>query len=141
MCFAVYIGTNELVKTGTWVKHETILYFENLSADEEPVKEKFSKPFIYYVGADTGCSCGFAWNVEDFNNPQEQESKKSPQKLLDFINQQTKKEDVEFYCCWEGDWSDPIDEKIEISIKDVSLDKFYFMEEKRFVVFKQQYIM
>ena len=138
MCFAVYIGTNKTQKTGEWIQDETILYFENLSTDEESIREKFSNPFVYYVGADTGCSCGFAWEVEDFNDPEEQESKKSPQTLIDFIKEQTKEEEIEFYCCWEGDWNDPIEEKIEININDVSLDKYYFMEEKRFVVFSQQ---
>lgn len=137
MCFAVYIGTNEKQTTSTWKQDETLLYLEELKGDEI-VKEKFSKPFVYYVGADTGCSCGFAWEVENFDDPDEQDNKKSPQALIDFIATQTKKEDLEFYCCWEGDWGDPIIEKIELNISDVSLDKYYFMEEKRFVTFKKQ---
>ena len=137
MCFAVYIGTNEKQTTSAWKQDETVFYLEELKGDEI-VKEKFSKPFVYYVGADTGCSCGFAWEVENYEDPDEQDNKKSPQALIDFITKRTKKEDIEFYCCWEGDWSDPIEEKIELDISDVGLDKYYFMEEKRFVVFRQQ---
>ena len=140
MCFAVYIGTNEKQTTTVWKENETLFYFEELTKDDEIVRTKFSKPYVYYVGADTGCSCGFAWEVECFNDPEEEESKKSPQKLIDFISTQTKKEDLEFYCCWEGDWNEPVNEKLELEIKNVSLDKYYFMKEKRFVLFIQQAI-
>lgn len=139
MCFAVYIGTNEKQATAVWEENETLLYFEELSQKDELVKAKFTKPFVYYVGANTGCSCGFAWEVENFDDPDEQEAKKSPQKLIEFITEQTKKEDVEFYCCWEGDWGNPIIEKLELDIRNVSLDKFYFMEERRFVLFRRQH--
>jgi hypothetical protein len=138
MCFAVYIGSNQKLETSSWIENETVLNFQDLSNDDEIVKGKFTKPYVYYVGADTGCSCGFAWEVEDFNDPDEQDSKKSPQALIDFIKSQTRIEDIELYCCWEGDWSDPIGDKITIDIKDVSLDKYYFMEEKRFVIFNRQ---
>lgn len=137
MCFAVYIGTNQKLTTSSWKQDETLLYLEELSKDDEIVRGKFTKPFVYYVGADTGCSCGFAWEVENYDDPNEQDNKKSPQALIDFIAEQTKKEDMEFYCCWEDDWSDPIEERIELDISDVGLDKYYFMEEKRFVVFRQ----
>ena len=137
MCFAVYIGTNEKQITSTWKQDETLLYFEELK-DDEIVRSKFSKPFVYYVGADTGCSCGFAWEVENYDDPDEQDNKKSPQALIDLIRTQTKKGDLEFYCCWEGDWSDPIEERIELDITDVGLDKYYFMKEKVFVIFRQQ---
>jgi len=138
MCFAAYIGTNQKQTLTTWKQSETLLYLENLSKDDEVVKTKFSKSYVYYVGADTGCSCGFAWEVEYFNDPEEQERKKSPQKLIDFIRVLSEKESIEFYCCWEGDWDDPIIEKIELDIRNISLDKLYFMEEKQFVTFQRQ---
>ncbi|MDB5223401.1 MAG: hypothetical protein JWN83_2068 [Chitinophagaceae bacterium] len=138
MCFAVYIGTNEKQQISEWKENETLIYFNELTEDDQIVKKKFTKANVYYVGANTGCSCGFAWEIENFSDPEEQESKKSPQKLIDFIKEQTKKEDLEFYCCWEGDWDDKTEENIELNIHDVSLDKYYFMEEKRFIVFKQQ---
>ena len=139
MCFAVYIGTNEKQKTDDeWIKGQTEIYFQELSVDEEVVKQKFTKPFIYYVGADTGCSCGFALDVENFDDP-EQDNKKSPQKLINFIATQTKKEDIEFYCCWEGDWNEPVETSIKLNIIDISLDKNYFgLEEKQFILFKKQ---
>lgn len=141
MCLAVYIGTNEKQQISEWKENETLFCFNELTEDDEIVKAKFVKSYVYYLCADTGCSCGFAWEVEDFNNPEEQEAKKSPQKLIDFIKEYTKKENLEFYCCWEGDWSDEVEEKIELDINNVSLDKYYFMKEKRFVVFKEQQIV
>jgi hypothetical protein len=140
MCYAVYIGTTEKQQLGKFVAEKTELFFEELSADElEGIRPKIKNPFLYYVGSDTGCSCGFAYESENFNDPEEQDTKKSPQKLIDFIKERTTKEDLEFYCCWEGDWKDPIEESIEININDISLDKNYFeLLEKRYIKFPRQ---
>ena len=138
MCLAVYIGLEEPQQTGNWVEGETLLYFEELSEEEVIIRDKFSKSYIYYVGADTGCSCGFDFNSQYFNDPEVESNKKSPQKLIDFIASQTKKSEVELYCCWEGDWSYPVQETIEVDITQIALNNNYFgMQEKRFIRFHQ----
>lgn len=138
MCLAVYIGLDKPQQTGKWVEGETLLYFEELSEHDVVIKEKFSKDYIYYVGADTGCSCGFDFNSQFFNDPEEEVNKKSPQKLIDFITSQTKEGEVELYCCWEGDWSDPVQEVIAINITQIKLSDNYFgMKEKRLILFPQ----
>lgn len=138
MCLAVYIGTNQEQATSSWVQHETLLYLAELSEVDEIVKTKFTKTYVYYVGAETGCSCGFAWEVEYFNDPEEQEYKKSPQQLIDFIATLTEKESIEFYSCWEGDWNEPVTKSLALDIRNIGLDKLYFMEEKQFVLFNKQ---
>ncbi|KAA9340264.1 hypothetical protein [Adhaeribacter soli] len=140
MCFAVYIGTNEEQEIGEFVPEKTDIYFEHLTEEElEGLRPKFSNPYLYYVGSDTGCSCGLQFDSKNYNDPNEEINKKSPKRFLEFINQQTLKENLEFYCCWEGDWNDPIEEKIEIDIRTISLDKNYFgLKERQFILFKKQ---
>jgi hypothetical protein len=143
MCYCAYIGTTEEQPLGKFVANETDIFFEKLSDDElAGVRPKMQNPFLYYVGSDTGCSCGLAYDSEEFNEPDELDNKKSPQKLIDFIKERTKKEDLELYCCWEGDWDDPVEESIEIDINDISLDKNYFgMVEHRYIKFKQHILV
>ena len=64
---------------------------------------------------------------------------KSVAALLDLIDSFTEKEDIEFYCCWEGDWESPVEERQVIDIREVTLGLNYFeLQEKSFILFKQQ---
>ena len=140
MCFAVYIGTDKELELGTFVPEQTDIYFEKLSDEEETaLRLKFSKTNIYYVGSDTSCSCGLVFESEDFDDPDEQTNKKSPQRFIDFLKEATKAENIEYYCCWEGDWYLPTEHERELDIRDISLDKNYFIgTQKEFINFKKQ---
>jgi hypothetical protein len=140
MCFAVYIGTSKELELGTFVADQTDIYFEKLSDEEETaLRPKFSKTNIYYVGSDTGCSCGLAFDSADFDDPEEQINKKSPTKFIELLKEMTLTEDIEYYCCWEGDWNLPTENVQEIDIREISLDKNYFgLTEKEFIRIRQQ---
>jgi hypothetical protein len=142
MCLAVYISTDKELELETFVAGQTDIYFEKPSDEEEnALRPKFSNKNIYYVGSSSGCSCDFGFDSEDFSDTElvREEDKKSPQKLIDFLTEMTLLENIEFYCCWEGDWNFPIESKIEIDIKSISLDKNYFgLQEKEFINFRQQ---
>jgi hypothetical protein len=140
MCFAVFIGTNQQLPLGNFIPEQTDIYLEKISNDKEiGLRPKFSKQYIYYVGSDTNCSCGLSFDSNDFDNPAEQANKKSPARFIEFLNELTKTEDIEYYCCWEGDWDDPIEHTQEYDIREISLDKNYFgLKEKEFIRFKRQ---
>ncbi|MBK7959706.1 MAG: hypothetical protein IPK03_17480 [Bacteroidetes bacterium] len=140
MCLAVYIGTNKELELGTFVANETDIYFEQPSEEEATaLRPKFTKTNIYYVGSDTSCSCGLLFDSNDFDDPEEDMNKKSPQKLIDFITEMTLTENIELYSCWEGDWDLPIESNIELDIRNIKLDKNYFgPQQKEFILFKQQ---
>lgn len=80
---------------------------------------------IYYVGADTGCSCGLNFDSADFDNLEKQINKKSPIRFIEFLSEMTLTEDIEYYCCWQDDW-DLIETTQEIDSREISLDKNYF---------------
>ena len=145
MCLAVYISTNKELELGTFVPGQTDIYFEKPSNSEEnALRPKFSNKYIYYVGSSSGCSCDFLFDSEDFSDTEllSVEDQRSPQKLIDFLTEMTLQESIEFYCCWEGDWNLPIENRIEIDIRNISLDKNYFgAHEKEFIKFKKQTIV
>ena len=142
MCLAVYISTDKELELGTFVAGQTDIYFEKPTDEEvNALRPKFSKKNIYYVGSSSGCSCDFGFDSEDFNDAElvSEEDKKSPQKLIDFLTEMTVQENIELYCCWEGDWNLPTESKVEIDIRTISLDKNYFgPKEKEFINFRQQ---
>jgi len=139
MCYAVFIATSTPQQTTEFVPDVTKLHLE-LPADKElaALKDKFTLPYIYYVGADTKCSCGFVFHSEYFDDPDWQDSKASPQALLDLLNDLTINESVEYYCCWDGDWAEPAEESRILNSRNIALDKNYFeLIEREFILFKE----
>lgn len=142
MCLAVYISTDKELETGTFVAGQTYIYFEKPTVEEaKALRPKFSKKNIYYVGSSSGCSCDFGFDSEDFYATEliSEEDKKSPQKLIEFLTEMTLSENIEFYCCWEGDWNLPVESKREIDIRNISLENNYFgPKEREFINFTKQ---
>jgi len=116
------------------------------------LQSKFTKKYIYYVGAYEGCSCAFAsdpiqdlqediYDLYDDNDASRlHNSIESVTSLLDLIETLTKSDNLEFYCCWEEVWNEPVESYEEIDIRDVELGFNYFgLEEKRFINFPAQY--
>jgi hypothetical protein len=121
MCLAVYIATNEEVKLESLVADKTEIYFQSLSSKEErALRTKFSKQNIYYVGSSSGCSCNIAFDSADVELLGDEENT-SPQQLLDFLTEMTLSENIELYCCWEGEWNVPIESRKELDIRNISL--------------------
>jgi hypothetical protein len=149
MCYAVYIGTNSSQITGNFILNKTSLYLTEPSRDKEilGLKPKFSKKYIYYVGAYQGCSCGFAYNSsleeeDDDIDDQHHNKLNSRKALLSLIDRLTKAESLEFYCCWEDEWESQIKEIKEIDIADISFSNNSFkLIEKQFIIFQQQIIL
>jgi hypothetical protein len=84
MCYAVFIATSTPKQTGEFIADVTKLYLQLPDMEQtEALQSKFTLPYIYYVGSDTGCSCGFEFHSELYSDPEWQESKESPQALLD----------------------------------------------------------
>jgi hypothetical protein len=137
MCFAVYIGVNKELKQDEFVADQTDVYFIKLSDEEEKaLRKKFSKSNIYYVGSDTICSCGLAFDSDLFDEPEEQINKKSPTRFIELIKELTVNDSVEFYCCWDGDYDSPVEHTQEIDIREISLEKNYFgLTEGEFINF------
>lgn len=138
MCYFVYIATDEVLETSSFVPNETLLYLEKPSENElEGLIEKFSKKNIYYVGSDQGCSCGFLYEIdEDFED--DENDKDSPQKLIDFITELTKNQDIELYCCWSGEEDFPIISNKILDIRKITLDNYFGPHDKEFITFSKQ---
>jgi hypothetical protein len=148
MCFAIYIGTTTTQTTGAFVANQTDLYLEEPGKDKEVIglRPKFKNRHIYYVGSYQGCSCGFAYDPsdpkeQDDDDDKEEEGRalKSVIALVSLIRNLTKFDNVEFYCCWEGDWEEPIEKRLEVDITQIKLGTNYFgLTERQFILFKKQ---
>lgn len=140
MCYAVFIAVSTPQQTNVFVPEVTKLYLgEPDSEQRNALRDKFTLPYIYYVGSDTQCSCGFEFHSELFNDPEWQDSKASPQALLDLLNNLTVSDFIEFYCCWDGDWGEPTDQTRTLISSNIKLDNNYFeLVEREYIRFEDR---
>lgn len=134
MCYCVYIGTSEAQIQGQFVPNETDIYFEKPTEEDlKQLQDKFTKPYIYYVGSDTNCSCGLDFQSDQYDNPEWADRKSSPKRFLDFIKERVQKEELEFYCCWSGDIDSQPEDYLELNANTIYLEKNYFgLTERQF---------
>ncbi|MES2796314.1 MAG: hypothetical protein V4683_10125 [Bacteroidota bacterium] len=116
------------------------IFFEHLNEQELPVKSKFTKQNIYHVGTSLGCSCALNYNKEFLAfNPEIETDKKSPTRFIEILKDLTLAEDIEYYCCYWGNWNLPIEHTQEIDIREITLEKNYWgLRENEFIKFNQQ---
>lgn len=139
MCYAVFIATSTPQQTSDFVPGKTLIYLIQPSEDElTGLKDKLSLPYVYYVGSDTQCSCGLEFHSHLFNDPEWQDSKPTVQAFIDLLNKLTIDDDIEYYCCWDGDWHEPIENSRIIDSRNISLKVNYFdLIEREFIKFKR----
>jgi hypothetical protein len=75
---------------------------------------------VYYLGAHTGCACGFSYghtppaNEED--RIEEASGRKSVAALRQFLDELVRRlGEVELFSSWEGDWADEAESRLEVS--------------------------
>jgi len=148
MCLAVYIASEFELPTEEWSMEKwsedklnrPYVFFEPLSKENELVTRNLSLPYIYHVGTNTGCSCGFIyseWYLQDVEFSEEERKNiriaRGHYKLLHDMLSNLKRQDrvkYEIFVYWEGAQIDDTKtvQKISISLDDLVDEKFYFKE-------------
>jgi hypothetical protein len=102
MCLVLYIGSHVALPEIPEVAREaSLLVVRGLDATEGAVRHHFSQPCVYFVGAHTGCSCGFAFGADAENSEQ---SVASVQRLRAYLSAALNlSPTIELYSCWHGD--------------------------------------
>lgn len=135
MCLMLYIGTAEELPTGS----SPDLTIEAVSEPRQEVKLWFSHPAVSFVGAHTGCSCGFpsimAESPLDYYEgmPLQSDDRaadlRSVRALLDLIGQTLVRSDrVEFYPVPDGDELKEPKGVIEWKMSSLDPERLFFNE-------------
>ena len=64
MCIVLYLGTDVPVPTSQWSDADPRFRVMDLLEAEEPVREHFSRRYVYYLASHEKCGCGFDWDAE-----------------------------------------------------------------------------
>jgi hypothetical protein len=107
MCLLVFVASDYPLPTLPWDQSKPRFHVTELTERDEPVKDKFSKPYVYYAGSHKRCGCGFQYGeYESFEEDTAAlaAAQDSRRQLTEFLaialqHQQT----VEVFACWDGD--------------------------------------
>jgi hypothetical protein len=149
MCWCAYIATSKPL--------ENIVFSNDLPEGEQPPPLHFQEitnsesidyayhplfkgQHLYYVGTDTGCSCGLArsysrtWD-EDGKEVLDYYNDASILAFIAFIKQHAQTEPLELYTIWENDaLQKPLD-FIQLDVKELTLDNYLLPISRQFYTF------
>jgi hypothetical protein len=117
-----------------------------LTEKDEVVKNKFTKPHIYYAGSWQGCGCGWFSDEGEIETEEDRKNfnrtKQSLSELHTTIASLLKTRDkVELFLCWEGSQGEEPRRHITLTVEDLKTDSLP-MEELDFAdVFRRNEIV
>lgn len=120
MCMAVFIAADEPLPFIDWDESQPAFHVQPISPEEEGVRARLLKPHIYFLGAHTGCSCGFAYGMRDVNTGEDQAdelaSQASVSALRAYVHRAVDQHgEVEMFSAWESDLELEPEATIEIT--------------------------
>jgi hypothetical protein len=132
----LYLGTNGNLPP----RAAPDLAVEEVESSREAVRQWFSLPTVRFIGAYTGCSCGFPYIVADepgvywdglFEPGNERDADlRSLQALLSIVRDHVSRfGGVELYPVWNGNEELPPKGTIEVSVDSVKAETFLFTEQ------------
>ena len=119
MCYAIYVASDSPLDLIPWDLEDRKLNVSKITARDEVIRSRFTKPHVYYVGSHLGCGCGFFYESslgpEDDEKVVATEVKRSLEELKGYLRESlVRSQELELYVSWEG-------EKPTSPIKSVSL--------------------
>ncbi len=116
------------------------LSVQEVEASREAVRQWFSLPIVRFIGAHTGCSCGFPSVSADepvdyfegmFRDDEDREKNlRSLQSLLDLVREHVATSgEAQLYSVWNGEEGSPPKGTINVGLNALNAETFFFNEQ------------
>lgn len=141
MCMAYYLGSEtDAPLTAPWSEASPAFHVSDPGECEFVVRQHLAFPCIRYIGAHTGCGCGFRCSHDgcidtdpddpDEDDPDEDAAAQADHEALVAYLQAmpTQPRLMQIYGCWEGDESEPPEHFRTCSISELASSDFGFQE-------------
>lgn len=135
MCLMLYVATQSDLP----LRASPELSVEDVESSREAVRQWFSLPVVRFIGAHTGCSCGFPHVVAEepleywdgmFDGQDRDTDLGSLDSLLRLIRAHVKATgEVQLYPVWDGEEGSPPKGVINLGLGALSRDRFFFNEQ------------
>ena len=105
MCWVLYLAADRPLSLRVFDPAAPAFNVANLEGREVAVRTQFSKPFVYALGAHTGCGCGFD---RDQANPADPAELRATETALEGLHAYLQEAlelagSLELFACWDGD--------------------------------------
>jgi hypothetical protein len=132
----VYLAADQTLPLIDWREDEPAFCVTALNDSDLSVKRQFSKSNIVYLGAYTGCSCGFLYGRYPLQGEEdridETLAQESVKRLSSYLADIVKSGDVEIFACWDGDQASEPEERLTVTPEYFGGEEFGF-DEKQFL--------
>lgn len=137
MCMMVYVASDYPLPTLAWDTTRPGFHVRELDECDEPVRQQFSKPCVYYVGSHEGCGCGFQYG--EYEGCEEEAdvvpSRQSRLRLTDFLTVALQHQsEVELFACWDGDQAAKPEYRERLRPGDLLRTRTFFRERELLVI-------
>ena len=117
---ALFIAADGPLPLVPWDDSRPAFHVDALSAHYEAVRRHFTKPYAYYVGAHTECSCGFSYGqidpTDESDRADDRAGRASVLALKHYVEAAIQKVgSVEMFSSWEGYWDQEAEQRLEIT--------------------------
>ena len=109
MCMVLYAAADAPLQEFPQSTPPAPLSARLIEGTEEAVRPHFTKPYVYFLGSHTGCSCGFQYGegIEE-----DSEGRESVRQLGEYLVAAVQCAGaVEVYACWDGEEAEPVEER------------------------------
>ena len=131
-------STTPLPLTEAWSQESPRFYVGEAQPDElERLRTNLSAPFIRYVGAFTGCGCGFRSIAEGANYATTEDAvaaQADHEAFAAYLSSLPQGAPAELLVCWEGDQSEKPLYRRTIRPQDIAKPEFSFRERELITV-------
>ena len=131
MCRYLYLASDRALPLIKWEETRPTFNVDALHDYDLGVLKQFSKPNVVFLGAHTGCSCGFAYDSEPPESEDElkedRDARESVRLLVEYLREQGKESSLEMFACWNGDQG-------EAPLETLSVSPDYFLHPSEFPV-------
>jgi hypothetical protein len=149
MCVMVYLASDRSLPEIDWNPDAPGFHASaTIELRAEHVRKRFSKPFVYYLGAHEGCGCGFSYETDESlqdlygKDPSylakvitgNEQCRENVRRLREYVSAAAEDGAVELYTVWAGDEGREPTERLSVTPSYFGGDSFGFnaMNERRF---------
>ena len=130
----VYLAADQPLDFVAWDDDHPAFWVGEPSADEERVRSQFSKPYVVFVGAHEGCSCGFQyarWPSDSLEPDELARCQQSLKEFADYLDGQVASlGEIDLYACWDGDQEATPEHQRNLSPADFRRRDFVLFEKE-----------
>lgn len=140
MCMVYVLGTeHEAPLLDVWAKSSPQFYVSEPQPDESnSVRANLTSPCIRYLGAYTGCGCGFHSILRsgiEYEPEDPPATQSDHEALVRYLHEVlAHNQAVQIYGCWSGDESQPAEHRRAVKASEIASPQFAFRERELLTV-------